>query len=142
LDDPLSDWLPGDTDVPAFEGQRILLRHLVTHTSGLPALPSRMAPADPADPYADLTPRDLLASLGDATLSRAPGSRFEYSNFASMVLSYAVARRAGLDMETLLRQALFDPLGMEGAYVARRPDGVRAATGHAANGLPTPAWTF
>ncbi|NLA67732.1 MAG: serine hydrolase [Gammaproteobacteria bacterium] len=142
LDDPLSDWLPGDTDVPAFEGQQILLRHLVTHTSGLPALPSRMAPADPADPYADLTPRDLLASLGDATLSRAPGSRFEYSNFASMVLSYAVARRAGLDMETLLRQALFDPLGMEGAYVARRPDGVRAATGHAANGLPTPAWTF
>lgn len=142
LDDPLSAWLPEGTPVPQFEGQPILLRHVVTHTSGLPALPSRMEIANPADPYAALTVEDLLASLGDVTLARAPGTQFEYSNFASMVLSYAVARRAGVDFETLLGEKLFQPLGMDGAYVARRPDGVRAAGGHTANGLPTPAWTF
>src|SRR5688572_10529259 len=39
LDDPLADYLPEGTAVPAFEGKPILLRHVVTHTSGLPALP-------------------------------------------------------------------------------------------------------
>ena len=142
LDDPLSKWLPAGTAVPDFEGQPILLRHVVTHTSGLPALPSRMQVPNPADPYAALTVEDLLASLGDVQLAEAPGTRFAYSNFASMLLSYAVAQRAGVGFEDLLRDRLFAPLGMDHAYVARRPDGVRAAGGHAPNGLPVPAWTL
>src|SRR5690606_25385350 len=90
LDDPLSAYLPEGTTLPTFEGQPILLRHVVTHTSGLPVLPSRMATdaSAIADPYATLTEEALLASLGDVTLATAPGERFEYSNFASMVLSY------------------------------------------------------
>jgi CubicO group peptidase (beta-lactamase class C family) len=142
LDDPLAGYLPEGTRVPQFEGAPILLRHVVTHTSGLPSLPSRMRAPDPADPYADLDETALLASLGDVTLTRAPGSRFEYSNFASMVLSYAVARRAGSDLEKLLDQRLFTPLGMRGAYIDDRPEGVRAAVGHTPNMRPTPAWTF
>lgn len=142
LDDPLSAYLPEGTNVPAFEGSPILLRHVVTHTSGLPALPARMAATDPDDPYATLTIDDLLASLGDVTLAHVPGTRFEYSNFASMVLSHALARRAGTDFETLIDERLFTPLGMDGAYVSRRPEGVRAAGGHTPNGLPAPAWTI
>ncbi|MEN1928643.1 serine hydrolase [Luteimonas sp. MJ250] len=142
LDDPLAAYLPGGTAVPQFEGAPILLRHVVTHTSGLPALPARMAVTNPADPYAALTVDDLLASLGDVTLARAPGTQFEYSNFASMVLSYAVARRAGSDFETLLRQGLLAPLGMDTAYIGQRPEGVRSAGGHTPNGLPAAAWTF
>ena len=142
LDDPLAAHLPADTPVPAFEGRPILLRHVVTHTSGLPALPPRMAISNPADPYASLTIDDLLGSLGDVSLAQAPGTRFEYSNFASMVLSYALARRAGTDFETLIDTRLFTPLGMDGAYVRQRPEGVRAAAGHTPNGLPTPAWTL
>ncbi len=142
LDDPLADYLPEGTVVPRFEGQPILLRHVVTHTSGLPALPARMQMANPANPYAALDEATLLASLADVTLARAPGSQFEYSNFASMVLSYAVARRAGNDFESLLDARLFTPLGMHGAYVDARPDGVRAAVGHTPNTRPTPAWTF
>lgn len=142
LDDPLSAYLPDGTVVPDFQGQPILLRHVVTHTSGLPALPSRMPMPNPADPYAALTTDDLLASLADVQLAQAPGTRFEYSNFASMLLSYAVARRAGTDFESLLRERLFMPLGMEGAYITTPPDGVRAAGGHAPNGLPVPAWTL
>ena len=142
LDDPLADHLPEGTVVPTFEGQPILLRHVVTHTSGLPALPSRMGTTDPADPYANLTEAALLASLGDVTLTRAPGTQFEYSNFASMLLSYALARHAGTDFETLIDTTLFTPLGMAGAYVGRRPGGVRAAAGHLPNGATTPAWTL
>lgn len=142
LDDPLADYLPEGTPVPTFEGQPILLRHVVTHTSGLPALPSRLGATDMSDPYANLTEDALLASLGDVALAAAPGTRFEYSNFASMVLSYAVARRAGTDLETLLKQRLFAPLGMVQAYVNQPPASVRAATGHTPNARPTSAWNF
>lgn len=142
LDDPLADYLPAGTKVPAFEGKKILLRHVVTHTSGLPALPARLGATDMNDPYVNLTEDALLASLGDATLSAAPGTKFEYSNFASMVLSYAVARRAGEDYETLIRQRLFAPLKMDNAYIKRLPAGVRAAQGHWPNGKAVPAWNF
>lgn len=142
LDDPLSAWLPEGTKVPTFKGKPILLRHIVTHTSGLPALPPGVAITNPADPYAQVDAKALLDSLGSTPLTRAPGERFEYSNFASMLLSYAVARRAGEDFETLLDARLFTPLGMDGAYVNLKPDGIRAATGHLPNGKPTPAWRF
>ncbi|MCD9031396.1 serine hydrolase [Luteimonas sp. Y-2-2-4F] len=142
LDDPLSDYLPQGAAVPAFAGQPILLRHVVTHTSGLPPLPSRMGVPDPDDPYARLDAGALLASLGDVELDRAPGSRFQYSNFASMLLSWAVAQRSGLDFERLAKERLFAPLGMSGAYVGSPPEGVRPAAGHLPTGRPTPPWRF
>lgn len=142
LDDPLSAYLPEGTAVPTFNAQPILLRHIVTHTSGLPALPPGAPLGGFDDPYAKLDPAELLAALGRTTLQRAPGSQFEYSNFASMLLSYAVARRTGSDFETLLQARLFAPLQMRNAYVNRRPDGVRAAVGHAPNAQPVPAWNF
>ena len=142
LDDPLSAYLPEGTQVPTFEGKPILLRHIVTHTSGLPAIPAGMLGADPANPYARLTERALLDALSKTTLTRAPGTTFAYSNFAAMLLSYAVARRAGQDFETLLDERLFAPLGMTRSYIGRKPDGVTVATGHTPDGRPTSPWNF
>ncbi|WNG33073.1 beta-lactamase family protein [Archangium violaceum] len=142
LEAPLASLLPKGTKVPTFQGKPILLKHIVTHTSGLPSLPSRLPLKDPANPYADLDEKTLLESLADVKLEQAPGSRFEYSNFGMMLLSAGIARRAGVDFETLLDRRLFTPLGMEGAYVNERPDTVRVATGHLPNGQPTSAWTF
>ncbi|NZA27602.1 serine hydrolase [Luteimonas sp. SJ-92] len=142
LDDPLADWLPETAAMPVFEGRPILLRHVVAHTSGLPRLPPGMEDADFRDPYAALDLEGLRAALGRTTLTRAPGMEFEYSNFAAMLLSWAVAHRAGEDLETLLDRRLFTPLGMDGAHVVQRPDGVRAAAGHTAEGQATPPWRF
>jgi len=143
LDDPLSDWLPRETRVPDFEGVPILLRHVVTHTSGLPALPSRMPLIDPNNPYAGLTEANLLTSLEDVQLSAPPGTQYAYSNFAAMLLSYALTRHANTDFETLLRERLFTPLGMHGAYVEEQPEGVRTAVGHTSyDRQPTASWVF
>ena len=142
LDDTLASWLPEGTQVPEFQGQPIRLRHLVTHTSGLPALPPGVAITDPGNPYAGMRAADLHAALGRVTLSRAPGSAFEYSNFAVMLLSQALARRAGQPLEALFDARLFTPLGMAGAYLDQPPEGVRAAQGHAPNRSAVPAWTF
>lgn len=142
LDDPLVDYLPEGTAVPEFEGAPILLRHIVTHTSGLPPLPPGGLVSDMADPYAKLTPQALLAALSDVTLDRAPGTRFEYSNYASMLLSYAVARRAGGEFDVLLRERVFTPLAMDGAHLSEPPAGVRTAAGHTPNAQATGAWHF
>ena len=76
---------------------------------------------------AGATERDLLAALAATRLTRAPGSKWEYSNFATIVLSYALAKRSGKDYEALLRERLLVPLGMNETYVARRPPQVRLA---------------
>lgn len=142
LDDPLADHLPAGTVVPDYEGQPILLRHIVTHTSGLPRLPSRLHITNPEDPYAGFTPEALLDSLQDVTLQQPPGETFEYSNFGSMLLSLALTHAAGTDFEQLLDERLFTPLGMHNAHVVSRPDGIRAAVGHTLFGQPTGPWSF
>lgn len=141
LDDPLSAYLPRGTPLPVFQGQPIRLRHLVTHFAGLPAQATRMAPADPRNPYADIDERTLFASLADVRLTSPPGTRFEYSTLGYMLLSYAVARRAGTDFETLARRTLFAPVGMRNAYVTQAPAGIRKAAGHT-DGQAIPEWTF
>ena len=73
------------------------------------------------NPTPAVTERDLLDALAATQLTRAPGSKWEYSNFAMMVLSYALAKRSGKDYETLLRERLLAPLGMNDTYVAQTP---------------------
>jgi serine-type D-Ala-D-Ala carboxypeptidase/endopeptidase len=140
LDDPLERHLPPGIVSPRHRGEPIRLRHLVTHTSGLTSLPSRMRDTRAENPYGDLTEADLLGSLADVKLTRAPGTVWDYSNFGFMLLSSLLARAAGQDFETLLARRLFIPLGMKQAYVARKPAGVIAAQGHLPNRKPTSAW--
>jgi len=127
--------------VPSFEGKPILLKHIVTHTSGLPVVPDFGA-ADMSNPYANIDEAALLKTLSQAKLKRAPGSEFEYSNYAMMLLTSMIAARAGTDFETLLRERLFAPTAMKNSYVNLKPKTVDAAQGHTPNQKTTPAWTF
>ena len=140
LDDPIAKLLPPKTIVPSFDGSPITIGHIVTHTSGLPSFPWRLN--NMKNPYARLTEADLLATLASTRLTRAPGSQWEYSNFAMMVLSYALAKRSGTDFETLLRERLLSPLGMSDSYIAKRPPNVRVAQGHLSNAMPAGPWDF
>jgi CubicO group peptidase (beta-lactamase class C family) len=140
LDDPIAKLLAAGTSVPSFNGHQITIGNIVTHTSGLPSFPWRMT--DMNNPYATLTERDLLNALAAARLTRAPGSHWEYSNFAMMVLSYALAKRSGKDYETLLRERLLAPLGMNDTYIANRSPQVRLAQGHFSNTMPAVPWDF
>ena len=142
LDDPIAKLLPPGTRVPSFNGHDITIGEIVTHTSGLPALPAQYHAPDINNPYASMTERDLLDALAATQLTREPGSKWEYSNFAMMVLSYALAQRSGKDYETLLHERLLVPLGMSETYVARRPPQVHLAQGHLSTGAPAIPWDF
>jgi CubicO group peptidase (beta-lactamase class C family) len=60
LNDPIAKLLPPGTSVPSFNGHEITIAEIVTHTSGLPALPANYRPPDINNPYAGATERDCL----------------------------------------------------------------------------------
>jgi D-alanyl-D-alanine-carboxypeptidase/D-alanyl-D-alanine-endopeptidase len=112
LDDPVASLLPPGTSVPRRDGIQITLEDLATHTSGLPRNPTNLDPKDPANPYADYTVTQFYDFLGSYQLTTAPGSHFEYSNLGVALLGHALALRAGLPFEELVRTRILEPLDM------------------------------
>lgn len=142
LDEPLQKYLPEGSVVPMWKDKAVTVQHVVTHTSGIPRLPGGMESVNPADPYAGLTPKDILESLKKTKLNSEPGSKFEYSNFAMMALSLAVTHTAKQDLETLLKQRLFEPIGMSTAYLNKPAASIKAAQGHNTSRKPVPPWNI
>ncbi|MFB9593600.1 serine hydrolase domain-containing protein [Streptomyces racemochromogenes] len=148
LDEPLARLLPEGTSVPSRDGQEITLRHLATHTSGLPRLPKGMMlrallrPRTP-DPYAGCTADVLLSGLARTRLGSTPGRRVRYSNLGAGILGLALARRAGTTYERLVTGQVCAPLGMSATVVAAdaAPPGL-LAQGHDSRRRPTPAWNL
>lgn len=136
LDDPLERRLP--VAGPAFEGRKITLADLATHSSGLPLRPPSLADRGQEDPYAGYTQAELFADLAAVRLERSPGSAFEYSNFGYGLLGAALAHRTGRSWEELLRARILDPLGMPATRVTPTPDMVaRLIQGHEPDFRPT-----
>lgn len=141
LDDPAEKYLPAGAKMPERGVRKITLADLATHRSGLPRLPDNMPFGDPANPYADYTEAMLLQFLGRYALTRDIGSQFEYSNLGVGLLGYILARRAGTDYETLLRQRITGPLGMrDTAITLDANQKARFATGHDAFMQPAKPW--
>lgn len=138
LDEPLSALLPKGASAPHVGEQEIRLLDLLTHMSGLPPLPPTLGPdTDPANPYARLRADVLYDPLAGVKLAAAPGTRYAYSNWAFLMLSDLLARRAGQPYDALLTERVLAPLRMTQTRVANN-DGL--VGGRMANGQPTPAW--
>ena len=94
--------------VPAFQGtgkQRVTIRHLLTHSSGLPA----WRPL-----YAEAPTREQALALVDTTpLLRQPGDTFVYSDLGAMVLTQAVEAITDQRLNDFLYSRLFGPLGIQ-----------------------------
>ncbi len=112
LDTPVEKLLPPDVKVPSRNGKQITLLDLSMQVSGLPRMPTNFKPADISNPYADYDPERLYAFLSGYTLPRDIGEKYEYSNLGVGLLGQALARKAGLSYEQLLRKRILDPLGM------------------------------
>lgn len=138
LDEPLQSLLPPGTVLPA--NASITLVDLVTHTSGLPALPPTFRPRGGfANPYADVGVDAIYGGFAAAKLVGPPPQPYAYSNWSFMLLSDAAARRAGKPFDVLLRERVLAPLGMNDTRVARNDGLVR---GRSSYGAPVPNWDF
>ncbi|OKJ19092.1 penicillin-binding protein [Streptomyces sp. CB00316] len=122
--------------------RRITLRHLLTHTSGLPGLPAdfypRAVPRWSTDPYGNYPADRVVRAFLRARPRHHPGTRWHYSNFAVSVLGHTLAAATGTPWEVLLHQQVLAPLGLEATLLRPGPDGTDA-TGHRRDGTPLPA---
>lgn len=117
LDDPLQKYLPETVKVPSKGESPITLKHLATHTSGLPRLPDNLAPKNPSDPYASYTGESAYTFLNAHKLSRAPGEKSEYSNFGMGLLGHVLSQQADKSYEELLIERICKPLKMSSTSV-------------------------
>lgn len=136
LDEPVRDLLPIHARVPTKDGVEITLRHLATHTAGLPRLPTGMLrsallhPHAP-DPYAVCTRAFLLERLARTRLRSTPGRRPHYSNFGAGLLGLALAIRTGTSYEDLVVRQICDPLSLSDTRITLDPEQeARFAQGH------------
>ncbi|MFC5410657.1 serine hydrolase domain-containing protein [Larkinella bovis] len=106
FDDTLLRFFP---DFNPHVGQKIKLRHLLTHTSGLLDYESLLA-SDRKDQIFDAEVLELLKPQ-DSTYFE-PGSRFRYSNSAFCLLTQVVERVAKQPYLDFITEHIFKPLGM------------------------------
>lgn len=114
LEDPIGRWLP---ELPQRIGQQVLIRHLLTHSSGL----MDYEPLVPDTQTHQLLDADVLHLLSTQdTTYFTPGSQFRYSNSGFCLLALIVERVSHQSFATFIREKIFLPLGMNGSriYVA------------------------
>lgn len=141
LDDPISKHLPPNVKAPARGGREITLLDLATHTSGLPRLPSNLAPKDIQNPYADYTVEQMYDFLSKYELKRDIGASYEYSNLGTGLLGHILSLRAGMSYEDLVKNRILKPLGMNDTTVTLSPAlKSRTAPGFDENGEPASLW--
>jgi CubicO group peptidase (beta-lactamase class C family) len=142
LSDPVDKLLPR-VPVPSRRGRRITLLDLATHYSGLPYVPTNLAPGDPDDPYADYSLDSLYAFLARYELPREPGAAYEYSNLGIGLLGHALAARVGLTYGELLRRRVLAPLGLGETGIELAPAIQAHLTGgHNDFGDPVQQWDW
>jgi CubicO group peptidase (beta-lactamase class C family) len=117
VDDTVATYFPGFTHPEL--GAKVTLRHLLTHTSGLPD--NRRVDENP-DFY--LTARDAenWAPVTKAeALEFEPGSRFAYSNPAFNGLALIVEQVSGTRWQTFVHDEVFVPAGMATSTITDGP---------------------
>ena len=108
LEDPLTKFFP---DAPK-PWQHLTVRHLLTHTSGLPDYT-----AGTIDYRRDYSEDDLRKFAYGLTLEFEPGARWNYSNTGYVLLGIIVHKVSGQFYGDVLRDRVFAPLGMKTARV-------------------------
>lgn len=112
LDDHVGSYLPAhEVTMPNYNGVEITLKHLAAHLSGLPRLPPDMGPLEEY-PYLTFFTQDMYDFLNSYTLTRAPGSEYQYSSIGMGLLGLSLGLIDGSSYENLITGEIFSLLGM------------------------------
>ena len=106
LDDTVAKWLPGITG-----GDKIKLRQLLSHTSGLQDYwPQDYSFAAMAKPT---TPQGIVDRWAKKPLDFEPGAQWQYSNTGYVVAGLIAEKAAGKPLLAYLQEKIFKPLGIK-----------------------------
>lgn len=143
-------YLPGAYANLAWQGKPITLATLITHRAGMPRdVPDSDAIFAKRDfntlPYElnalqrGLNRDTLLSALHDISLRSEPGSKETYSNAGYLVIGLGLEKVYGQPFETLMRQRLLKPLGMDSTgFAVEGAARTRLLPGYNREGRPMP----
>ncbi|MHC1656302.1 serine hydrolase domain-containing protein [Stenotrophomonas riyadhensis] len=151
LEDDVRTYLQGDYPNLQYQGQPIRVRHLLSHTSGLPnMLPERAntvledftdhrTPGELNVLYAHYGKPDFLRDLHAVQIPRMPGKEYAYSSAGTELAAHVLEVAYKTDYASLLRGFFSDSAAMTGLRIrlddAEAP---RLAAGyHSDNPVPT-----
>ena len=124
LDDPIKKHFTG---APA-AWDAVTLKHLLTHTSGIPNFTS--FPEFAKLKQFQTSNTELLARFKDKPLEFTPGEKMAYSNSGYILLGYVVEKASGMSYADFVQANIFTPLGMSdsgydsnASIIARRAAG-------------------
>ena len=101
LDAPVRRYLPEWTGPNT---ERVTVRHLITHQSGLPAFKQHFR--------LNASPDSTLLLFMRTPLETQPGVRMVYSDIGAILLGKIVERVSGEPLDAYLARHVFEPLGM------------------------------
>jgi CubicO group peptidase (beta-lactamase class C family) len=116
LDDPVSEYIPFDVKPM---GEEVLIKHLLSHTSGLSSLGYAEATLGAVTSTYDnwfpiCSPKDLLVFMNgseDWVISR-PGEKYGYLNEGYILLGAIIEKATGQEYMYFVKENILEPLGM------------------------------
>ncbi len=132
LNDPVESYLPGNVNVPSYNGHLITIENLATHSSGLPDFPTGW------NRDQIYTNEQVYSFLSNTTLQSEPGVFANYSDFGMGLLGHVLAIKSDTTYENLVRDRILNVLGMDSTGIAMNSTSVtypdiiasRLAIGH------------
>lgn len=117
VDALLSDYFPEILTFSDERWQRITLRHLLTHTSGIATTDSSI--------WGEWRASDnWIEYLFALPITAEPGTHFSYSTGNTHLLAAVLERATGKSLSQYAQEFLFDPVGMESARIGTDPQDV------------------
>jgi len=125
LDSPLTEQVPELRVLPTRLRDRLTLRHVLSHTGGLPC--------DSADVRATSARRHVTDCCRQAEPLSDPGRVFSYSNIGYLLAGHAVTTVTGMTWSEAVRTLVLDPIDVPGGLVVGEhvPDDM--VSGHSAH---------
>ncbi|MBL7129250.1 MAG: serine hydrolase [Ignavibacteria bacterium] len=114
LDGKLSDYLPYyRKDV----GDQVTIHNLLTHTSGIPNLTNKPPGVLEKMGSKHYEVKELIEEFCSDDLEFEPGSKYSYCNSGYNILGAVIEEVTGKPYEVVLRERIFEPLGMENSGI-------------------------
>ena len=119
LNDPIENYLPGNNvTVPSYNGQKITLKDLATHTSGLPDFPEGWIR------NTTYTNQQVYNFISNTTINYEPGTLANYSDIGMGLLGHILSIRAGISFDELVKNKILDVLAMDSTGVGMNSTGI------------------
>lgn len=124
IDDLLADYLPQVKELTDERWQRITLRHLLTHTSGIASTDSERWNEWRGS-------ENWMGYILSLPIVSEPGSAFDYSTGNTHLLSAILQAASGMTLYDLAEEYLFGPMDMDSASIDEDAQGI----GDGGNGI-------